>query len=102
MTTEGSIEFLLKPINGAFNWYGDSNDYDFPRVGEKGIEITSHKDSNRILSLSVRGIRPNIVELSAPVPRCPESGLFVVITWTATRINLLFNGKLAQQLDISF
>jgi len=100
MTTERSIEFWLKPKSPS-NWHSDSLIYSFPPVQERGIEITSVKNSDRTLTVSVKGIATSPIELSASVPHCTSVGLFVVIAWSPTRISLSLNGKKTKQLDIS-
>lgn len=98
-SVEGTIQFWLKPDH-PYDWYSNSVAYDFPPEKQGDIEVTPVKNSDRTLTVSIKGLAADLIELSAPIPHCQPSGLFVAVTWNPARIALHLNGKEAQHFDI--
>lgn len=105
--TEGTIELWLKRT-APYNWYSDSKVYEFPTKKHGNIEVTSVKNSDRTLTVSINGLTPNTITMSAPVPHLhTQQGLSVTITWTQNQVSpitlsvtLFLNGKQVQQVAI--
>lgn len=95
MTPDAKVEFWLRPPEAPSDWSYNSHRYIFPKVQKNQLEIASVKDETQMLTLSFKGADSHFLELSAPIPRCGEHGLFVELTWTPERVTLFLSGKKA-------
>lgn len=95
---EGTVSFWLRPERpGGLT---DASVVRFPPVSHGSLRVTAVKNPDGKITITTDGLHGRTFTFSEPIPPCDERGLFVVVTWTTAKVELYFNGKAVNHINV--
>jgi hypothetical protein len=70
----------------------------FPTFNQGGVKIDVAKNPNGTALVAVDGPHARTYRLFACIPPCDDQGLFVVVTWSTSEVEMFLNGQPAQKV----